>query len=96
MAVAARHGERQAVRSRPRRTSVLVAGGGVAGLEALLARRDLAGKRVMLTLLAPDPVVRLPGRSQTSRVRVLLAHTSLTRPSARSGSMWLATEPAPR
>ncbi len=34
---------------------VLVAGGGVAGLEALLALRDLAGDRVELTLLSPDP-----------------------------------------
>jgi sulfide:quinone oxidoreductase len=33
---------------------VLVAGGGVAGLEALLAIRDLAGERVKLTLLAPE------------------------------------------
>ena len=34
---------------------VLIAGGGVAGLEALLALRDLAGERVALTLLSPDP-----------------------------------------
>lgn len=33
---------------------VLVAGGGVAGLETLLALRDLAGDRVSLTLLAPE------------------------------------------
>jgi len=33
---------------------VLVAGGGVAGLEALLALHDLAGDRVALTLLAPE------------------------------------------
>ena len=32
---------------------VLVAGGGIAGLEALLALRDLAGDRVSLTLVAP-------------------------------------------
>ena len=32
---------------------VLIAGGGVAGLEALLALRDLAGERVELTLLSP-------------------------------------------
>src|SRR3954451_1676070 len=32
---------------------VLVAGGGVAGLEALLALRDLAGDRVDLTLIEP-------------------------------------------
>lgn len=34
---------------------VLVAGGGVAGLEALLALRDLAGDRVELTLISPEP-----------------------------------------
>jgi sulfide:quinone oxidoreductase len=33
---------------------VLVAGGGVAGLEALLALRDLAPERVALTLLSPE------------------------------------------
>ena len=33
---------------------VLVAGGGVAGLEALLALHDLGGDRVALTLLAPE------------------------------------------
>jgi sulfide:quinone oxidoreductase len=34
---------------------VLIVGGGVAGLEALIALRDLAGERVELTLVAPDP-----------------------------------------
>jgi sulfide:quinone oxidoreductase len=34
---------------------VLIAGGGVAGLEALLALRDLAGDRVALRLLTPEP-----------------------------------------
>jgi sulfide:quinone oxidoreductase len=33
---------------------VLIAGGGVAGLEALLALRDMAGDRVRLVLAAPD------------------------------------------
>ena len=33
---------------------VLVAGGGVAGLETLLALRDLAGDRVERTLLTPE------------------------------------------
>src|SRR5687768_5161293 len=37
------------------RMDILIAGGGVAGLEALLALRDLAGDRVRLTLVAPDP-----------------------------------------
>jgi len=35
-------------------TRVLIAGGGVAGLEALLALRDLAGDRVAPTLLVPQ------------------------------------------
>jgi sulfide:quinone oxidoreductase len=34
---------------------VVIAGGGVAGLEALLGLRALAGDRVRLTLIAPDP-----------------------------------------
>ena len=34
---------------------VLIAGGGVTGLEALLALSDLAGDRIELTLLAPEP-----------------------------------------
>lgn len=34
---------------------VLIAGAGVAGLEAALALRDLAGDRVSTTLLAPEP-----------------------------------------
>src|SRR5689334_5975682 len=33
---------------------VLIAGGGVAALEAALALQDLAGERVMIELLAPD------------------------------------------
>jgi len=36
-------------------TRVLIAGGGVAGLEALLALHDLAGDRAELTLVAPQP-----------------------------------------
>jgi sulfide:quinone oxidoreductase len=34
---------------------VLIAGGGVAALEALLAMRELAGDRVRVTLLSPEP-----------------------------------------
>jgi sulfide:quinone oxidoreductase len=34
---------------------VLIAGGGVAGLEALLALRELAGDKVRVTMLAPKP-----------------------------------------
>jgi sulfide:quinone oxidoreductase len=39
----------------PDRPRVVIAGGGIAGLEALLALSDLAGDRVELTLLAPQP-----------------------------------------
>ena len=39
---------------RPAPFRVLVAGGGVAGMEAVLALRDLAGERVEITLLAPE------------------------------------------
>ena len=34
---------------------VVIAGGGVAGLEALLGLHAMAGDRVRLTLVAPDP-----------------------------------------
>src|SRR5215218_5764501 len=34
---------------------VLIVGGGVAALEALMALRDLAGDRVRITLVAPEP-----------------------------------------
>jgi succinate dehydrogenase/fumarate reductase flavoprotein subunit len=37
------------------RFEVLIVGGGVAGLEAALALRDLAGDRVNLRLSRPDP-----------------------------------------
>ena len=37
------------------RMKVLIAGGGVAGIEALLALKDLAGDRVEVTLVAPAP-----------------------------------------
>ena len=38
------------------RTKVVIAGGGVAALEAALALRDHAGDRITVELLAPDPV----------------------------------------
>lgn len=38
----------------PSRARVLIAGGGVAGLEALLALRTLAGDRVDITILTPE------------------------------------------
>jgi sulfide:quinone oxidoreductase len=34
---------------------VVIVGGGVAGLEALLGLRAMAGDRVQLTLAAPEP-----------------------------------------
>src|ERR1700719_4738292 len=37
------------------RFRVVIAGGGVAGLEAALALRDLASERVATTMLAPEP-----------------------------------------
>ncbi len=36
-------------------SKVVIVGGGVAGLEALMALRDLAGDRAELTLVAPEP-----------------------------------------
>jgi sulfide:quinone oxidoreductase len=39
----------------PDGTRVIIAGGGVAGLETLLALHDLAGDRAELTLVAPQP-----------------------------------------
>jgi sulfide:quinone oxidoreductase len=41
--------------STSRKPHVVIAGGGVAGLEALMALRALAGDRLHLTLLAPEP-----------------------------------------
>ena len=34
---------------------VVIVGGGVAGLEAALALRDMAGDRAAITMVAPDP-----------------------------------------
>ena len=45
-------------RTQPPRFRVLIAGGGVAALEALLALRELAGDRVAVQLFAPDPRFR--------------------------------------
>jgi sulfide:quinone oxidoreductase len=39
-------------------TRVLIAGGGIAAVEAALALRALAGDRVGLTLISPDPVLQ--------------------------------------
>jgi sulfide:quinone oxidoreductase len=39
---------------KPARSRVVIAGGGVAGLETLLALRALAGDRVDITIVAPE------------------------------------------
>jgi NADH dehydrogenase FAD-containing subunit len=39
---------------KPARSRVVIAGGGVAGLETLLALRALAGDRVDVTIVAPE------------------------------------------
>jgi len=50
---------------------VVVAGAGIAGLEALLALRALGGARVQLTLVAPDDefIYRPPGHRGAVRGR---------------------------
>src|SRR3954453_19107604 len=50
----------------PDTTHVVVAGGGPAGVEAVLALRDLAGDRVRVTLVAPEHDLELkPYRAAT-------------------------------
>ncbi len=58
--------------------NVLIAGGGIAGLEALMALRDLAGGRVRITLLSPEPdfvykpeIVEEPFSSQPAEQQAL-------------------------
>ena len=41
-------------RSANQKPRVLIAGGGIAGLEAMMAIRDHAGERANITLVAPD------------------------------------------
>jgi sulfide:quinone oxidoreductase len=43
------------LRTHSTRPRVVVAGGGIAGVEAILALRELAGSRVAIELLAPEP-----------------------------------------
>ncbi|MEK6278357.1 MAG: FAD-dependent oxidoreductase [Actinomycetota bacterium] len=64
--------------SEPKSAQALIAGGGIAGLEALMALRDLAGDRVRITLVAPDPdfvykplIVEEPFSSQPADQRAL-------------------------
>jgi len=54
---------RRVTRGAPRRHRVLIAGGGVGGLEAMLALRDLAGDRVAITILSPDAQFSLRAQS---------------------------------
>lgn len=57
---------------------VLIAGGGVAGLEAALALRELAGDRVSTTMLAPQPeFVYRPMRVQEPFANTAARHYSL-------------------
>src|SRR3954451_8597316 len=66
---------------------VLVAGGGVAGLEACLALRDLAGDRVEVTLLAPeDEFVYRPMAVAEPFARGLAQRTRLDRIAADAGA----------
>jgi sulfide:quinone oxidoreductase len=57
------HAARTAVPARSRRHRVLIAGGGVGGLEAMLALRDLAGDRVDITVLTRDEQFSLRAQS---------------------------------
>jgi sulfide:quinone oxidoreductase len=69
------------------RQRVLIAGGGVAGREARQARRDLAGVRVELALLAPEPdFVYRPMAVAEPFGRGQAAHHQLTRIAADVGA----------
>jgi sulfide:quinone oxidoreductase len=67
-------------------TRVIVAGGGIAGAEAMLALRALAGERVSLTLVSPSEELVLPaltvaepfalGQAQRYGIRDLLTHVN--------------------
>src|SRR6476660_8469999 len=48
------HERARAGYGRPMSSHVVIAGGGVAGVEALLALRDLAEERARITLLSPE------------------------------------------
>src|SRR6476661_1899114 len=54
---------RRVARGARHRHRVLIAGGGVGGLEAMLALRDLAIDRVAITVLSPDERFSLRARS---------------------------------
>jgi sulfide:quinone oxidoreductase len=74
----------------PSRLRVLIAGGGVAALEALLALHDLAGDRVELTVLSPQPdFVYRPMAVAEPFGRGRAAHHELTRIVADVGAKLL-------
>ena len=56
-------------RSAEERVRVLIVGGGVAAVEALLAMRALAGNRVELTVLSAQRELRVPARDRGRGVR---------------------------
>jgi len=61
--------------AREDRFRVLIAGGGVAAVEALLALRELAGDRVDPLLFAPDPTFRFRPLSVTEPFELSAPHT---------------------
>jgi hypothetical protein len=83
---------------------VLIAGGGVAGLEALLALRVLAGDRVDIMLLAPElkfvnrsMAVDQPFKVQRGRgLRLEGTRGGARRSLAQRSSRSRAARPAPR
>ena len=67
--------------------NVLIAGGGVAGLEACFALRDLAGDRVECTLLTPErEFVYRPMAVAEPFARGVAQHVALERIAADAGA----------
>src|SRR5215471_15735536 len=72
---------------------VVIAGGGVAGLETMFALRDLAGDRVQVTLLAPEAeFVYRPMAVGEPFARPAARHYAIT-PMAREAGVELIREP---
>ena len=70
---------------------VVIAGGGVAGVECALALRDLAGDRVRLTIVAPNREFELrPLRTAEPFARDHVRHHSLATLAARVGAELVA------
>jgi len=73
---------------------VLIAGGGVAGLEALMALHSLAGDHVEVTLVAPDDTFTVRALSvQNPFARPASGRYSLSRICADHGATFSATFP---